>query len=305
MKRLLHLPVLICLLVSFTKDLTAQFIKDVAGISVTAHGKSQFSDLPEGSGLTGNKFSYNTFDAWLSAPPLRIGKTQLFPNVSYRRMDFSFDRENTQHLYQLDKIHEIKAVIIVRHPIAAKWSVLGILIPTAASDFKNSLSADDLIADGIYGVARRFGKRANLEVGVGVHVMYSFREFLVTPGISVDYKSNNGKWTGQFYWPRLNVVYNVSPNTQAGIAGSIDWTKYNLKNFTDFEGREIDYARFSAIHAGVQFNQRLYKNLWLGVQGGISLSGSYKLFSPGHDTIRNFSVDNTAYGKAMITYRLK
>lgn len=305
MKRLLHLPVLICLLVSYTKDLPAQFIKDAAGVSMTAHGESQFNDLPEGSDVKDHKFRYNTFDAWLSLPPLRIGKTQLFPNISYRMMDFSFDKTNTPSLYQLDKIHEVKAVIIVRHPIAAKWSVLGILIPTVASDLKSSLSSDDLIADGIYGVARRFGKHANLEVGVGVHVMYSFREFLVTPGVSIDYKSNNGKWIGQFYWPRLNVVYNVTPNTQAGIAGSIDWTKYNLKNFTDVEGNELDYAQFSSIHAGVQFNQRIYKNLWFGVQGGISLFGSYKLFNPGHDTIRNFSVDNTVYGKAMITYRLK
>ncbi|NML39948.1 hypothetical protein HHL17_22295 [Chitinophaga sp. G-6-1-13] len=305
MKRLLHQSLLISLLVFYSNDIFAQSVKDVAGVSVTAHGESQFNDLPEGSGLHGNKFKYNTYDAWLSLPPMHFGKTQLFTNINYRLMDFSFDQKNTQDLYRLDKIHEIKAVMIVRHPIAKKWSVLGILIPTVASDFKSSFSSDDLIVDGIYGVSKRFGKKSNLEVGFGLHVMYSFQEFLFTPGISVDYKSNNGKWTGQFYWPRLNVAYNLTPHTQVGIAGSIDWTRYNLKNYTDFEGKEVDYAQFSTIHAGIQFNQRIYKNLWFQLQGGMGLFGSYKLFSPGHDTIRNFSIDNTAYGKAMITYRLK
>ncbi|WP_212005298.1 DUF6268 family outer membrane beta-barrel protein [Chitinophaga sp. HK235] len=305
MKSLLRQSILVVSLTLFSNHIFAQSIKDLAGVSFTTHTESQFNDLPEGSGLGGNKFKYNTYDAWLPLPPLHFGKTEIFSNVNYRLMDFSFDRSATQHLYQLDKIHEVKAVMIVRHPIARKWSVLGILIPTLASDFKSSLSSDDLIVDGIYGVSKKFGKHSNLEIGMGVHVMYSFREFLITPGISVDYRSNNGKWIGQFYWPRLNVVYNLSQNTQVGIAGSIDWTKYNLKNYTDFEGKEIDYAQFSTIHAGVQFNQRIYKNLWFQLQGGMGLFGSYKLFSPQHDTIRNFGVDNTVYGKAMITYRLK
>jgi Domain of unknown function (DUF6268) len=300
-----QLSLLFTLTILFSNHIYSQFIKDVAGISVTTHADTKLNDLPSESGLKENKFKYTTYDAWLPLPPLHIGKTLILSNINYRLMDFNVDKTSSQNIYQLDKIHEIKAVVVVRHPIDAKWSLLGIIIPTVAADFKSALSSEDLILDGIYGVSKKFGKQGNLEIGFGVHAMYSFRQILVTPGISIDYKSNNGKWTGQFYWPRLNVAYNLSKNTQVGIAGSIDWTRYNLKDYTDFQGKKIDYAQFSSIHAGLQFNQRIYKNFWVQLQGGVGLFNSYKLFNGNHDTIRNFSIDNMAYGKAMITYRIK
>lgn len=300
-----QLSCLFTLTILFSHNIYSQVIKDVAGIAVTTHSETKFSDLPSESGFKGNKFKYTTYDAWLPLPPLHIGKTLILSNINYRLMDFNIDKTTSQNIYQLDKIHEVKAVVVVRHPIAPRWSLLGIIIPTVASDFKSSLSSEDLIVDGIYGVAKKFGKQKNLEIGLGVHAMYSFQQILITPGVSIDYKSNNGKWVGQFYWPRLNVAYNLSKNTQVGIAGSIDWTKYNLKDYTDFQGKKIDYAQFSSIHAGLQFNQRIYKNFWVQLQGGVGLFNSYKLFNANHDTIRNFSIDNMAYGKAMITYRIK
>ncbi|PSL46138.1 hypothetical protein CLV51_103114 [Chitinophaga niastensis] len=305
MKNLLRLFLLIFLYILFPNKILAQFIKDIAGVAVTIHAESKFNNVPSGSSLIGTKFKYNSYDACLPLPPLHFGKTLIFSNINYRLMDFSFDKETTPNPYHIDKIHELKAVVIIRHPISTKWSLLGVIIPTVASDFKNSFSGDDLMLDGIYGVSKKFGKHANLEIGLGVHAMYSFHELLITPGVSIDYKSNNGKWIGQFYWPRLNVVYNLSKNTQVGIAGSIDWTKYNLKSYTDFQGKEINYAQFSTIHAGLQFNQRIYNNFWIQVQGGMGLFNSYKLFNSNHDTIRNFSIDNMAYGKVMLTYRIK
>lgn len=261
----------ITLTLLFSSESYSQIIQDVGGIAVTAHSKATFKDLPSGSSLSENKFQLNTYDAWLPVPPFKIGRTSIFSNLNYRLMDFHYDNKTIDDPNRIDKIHEIKSVIIIRRPIADKWSVLAIAMPTLASDFKKSVSFDDLILDGILGVSKRFGSQSNLEIGMGVHALYSFGETLITPGISVDYRSTNNKWLAQFYWPRLNVLYNVSANTQVGLAGSIDWTRFKLKNYQGYNGKEVDYAQFSTIHGGLQVHQRLIGGIWLQVQGGVGL----------------------------------
>lgn len=282
----------------------SQIIQDVGGIAATVHSKANFKDLPPESSLSGNKFQLNTYDVWLPIPPVKISRTSIFSNLNYRLMDFNYDNETIDDPNRIERIHEIKSVIIIRHPISSKWSILGIAMPTLATDFKKSLSFDDLILDGILGVSKKFGTASNLEIGFGVHALHSFGETLITPGISIDYRSTNNKWLAQFYWPRLNVLYNVSPNTQVGLAGSIDWTRFNLKNYRRYSGKEVDYAQFSTIHGGLQVHQHLMGGVWLQVQGGMGLLNRYELFDSTQKTVNDFAISNMAYGKAALSYRI-
>lgn len=135
--------------------------------------------------------------------------------------------------------------------------------------------------------------------------MYSFGEFMVTPGISVDYRSTDKKWVAQFYWPRLNILRNISKNTQFGFAASIDWTKYNVKNYTDFQGNQIDYAQYSTIRSGIQFNQKLFGSVWLQLQGGVGFANSYKLYDSKNECVRDFGFDTKPYGRLTLSYRIK
>lgn len=288
----------------FSNKSQGQIIQDVAGIAATVHTKANFKDAPSENSLSGNKFQLNTYDIWLPLPPLKIGKTSVFSNLNYRMMDFNYENNSIEDPNRPERIQEIKSVIIVRHPISSKWSILGIAMPTVASNFKKPVSFDDLILDGILGLSKKFGTESNLEIGLGVHVLHSFGETLVTPGISIDYRSTNKKWLAQFYWPRLNVLYNVSPNTQIGLAGSIDWTRFNLKNYKGYNGKEVDYAQFSTIHGGLQIHQRLAGNIWLQAQAGMGALNRYELFDTNQKTIHDFSISNMAYGKATITYRI-
>ncbi|QIH32714.1 DUF6268 family outer membrane beta-barrel protein [Sphingobacterium sp. DR205] len=288
----------------FSNKSNSQIIQDVGGIATTVHGKANFKDLPSESSLSGNKFQLKTYDAWLPIPPLKIGRTSVFSNLNYRLMDFNYGNETIEDPNRIERIHEIKSVIIIRHPISGKWSILGIAMPTLATDFKKSLSLDDLILDGILGVSKKFGAESNLEIGFGVHALHSFGETLITPGISIDYRSPNNKWLAQFYWPRLNVLYSVSANTQVGLAGSIDWTRFNLKNYRGYSGKEVDYAQFSTIHGGLQVHQRLIGRIWLQVQGGMGLLNRYELFDINQKTVNDFSISNMAYGKAALSYRI-
>ena len=286
----------------FINNSYSQLIQDIGGIAVTSHNKADFKDFPSESLSSANKFQLNTYDAWLSVPPVNIGKTSIFTNLNYRLMDFNYDDNTIDDPNRIGRIQEIKSTIIIQHPISRKWSVMAIAMPTLAGE--KSVSFDDLILDGILGVSKKIGSESNLEIGFGVHALYSFGETLITPGITVDYRSTNNKWLAQFYWPRLNVLYNVSSNTQVGLAGSIDWTRFNLKNYRGYNDREIDYAQFSTIHGGLQIHQRLIGGLWLQAQGGMGLLNSYELYDTNQKTVNKFSISNMAYGKAALTYRI-
>ena len=281
----------------------SQIIDDIGGIGLTSHTKVSFKDMPSSDTNPDTKFQLNTFDAWIPLPPVTIGKTTIFSNLNYRYMDFNYDNNQVESPDQIQKIQEIKSVIIVRHPIAPKWSILAIAMPTLASDTKRGISTEDLILDGILGVSKRFGRNNNLEIGFGVHAMYSYGDLLITPGISIDYHSNDNKWLAQFYWPRLNVLYSLTPKTQVGIAGSIDWTRFNLKNYIS-KDKEVDYAQFSSIHAGLQVHQQLFKNITLQVQAGMGLGNSYELFDTNQKTVTKYSISTMPYAKISLSYRM-
>lgn len=196
----------LCLIASFTiffsNRIHAQIIQDIGGISVTSHSKATFRDLPLESPDPENKFRLNTYDAWIPIPPVRIGKTSIFGNLNYRLMDFNYDN-NIEDPNRLKRIQEIKPTIIIRHPISEKWSVLAIAMPALAGE--KSVSIDNLVLDGILGVSKKFGPESNFEIGVGVHALHSFGETLITPGISIDYRSTDNKWLAQFYLSLIHI----------------------------------------------------------------------------------------------------
>lgn len=289
----------------YTHDSYSQIIQDVGGVSFTAHAKATFKDMPSSGDNQDTKFQLNTYDAWLPLPPVTIGKTTIFSNLNYRLMDFNYDNNSTDDPNHIQKIQETKSVIIVRRPVTTRWSILGIIMPTLASDTKTKISFDDFYMDGILGVSRRFGPHSNLEIDLGVHVMYSYGETIVTPGISIDYRSTDDKWLAQFYWPRLNVLYSITPRTQVGFAGSIDWTRFNLKNYTHKqENKEVDYAQFSTVHFGLQAHQQVFKGLTLQVQAGMGLINSYELYDSNQKSINKYSVSSLPYTKISLSYRI-
>lgn len=301
----LSLSLIALAFILYTPDSYSQIIQDVGGVSFTVHAKATFKDMPSESDNSDTKFRLSTYDAWLPLPPVTLGKTTIFSNLNYRLMDFKYDDNKIDNPNHLQKIQEMKSVIIIRRPISTRWSILGILMPTLASDTKTKISFDALYMDGILGVSRRFGSHSNVEIGLGVHVMYSYGETIITPGISIDYRSTDDKWLAQFYWPRLNVLYRVTPITQLGFAGSIDWTRMNLTNYIHKqENKEVDYAQFSTVHFGLQVHQKITKGITLQLQGGMGLINSYELYDSNQKSIKKYAVSNLPYAKITLSYRI-
>lgn len=301
----LNLALVALVFILYTQDSYSQIIQDVGGVSVTVHAKATFKGMPSERDHADTQFQLNTYDAWLPLPPVTLGKTTIFSNLTYRLMDFKYDGTETDKPNYIQEIQEIKPIIIIRRPISKSWSLLGILMPTLASDTKTKISFDALYMDGIVGVSRRFGRHSNLEIGFGVHLMYSYGETIITPGISIDYRSADDTWLAQFYWPRLNILYRVAPRTQIGFTGSIDWTRVNLTNYLhEQKNKEVDYAQFSTVHFGLQVHQKITQGLTLQLQGGMGLINSYELYDSNQKSIKKYAVSNLPYAKITLSYRI-
>jgi hypothetical protein len=283
----------------------AQLYQDAGGVAITVHSKSEVKALPNGSPLSRREFFFNTYDIWAPLPFFKVGKAEVFSTLNYRMVDISYDQNIAFDSNRPDKIHEVKSVIYVKYPLSKSWSVVGLAMPSLASDFKGSLSNHDVVLQGALALTRKINIASDLEIGLGLFATYVFGELQFIPAFILNYESANGKWIGQAYWPRFSMLYNINKNSQVGFAASIDGTEYNLKSYIDLQGEFVDNADFTIIHTGPQYNRRVYKDIWLQVQGGIAFGNQYQLFDSENTEITNgdYSLKGMTYAKVMMTYR--
>lgn len=284
----------------------AQLYQDAGGIAYTIHSKSELSKVLPSSPLANRKFSFNTVDIWVPLPITHIGKVEVFGTVNYQMIDISYD-ELPLDPNRPEKIYDLKSVIFARYHLKNNWSILALALPTIATDFKESFSGNDVLLQGAIALTRKLKIKSDLTIGLGIFSTYVFGETQIIPAFTIDYKSANGKWIGQGYWPRFNFFRNLNDNAQLGIAISIDGSNYNLKNYTNNNGQEIDNAKFSVVHTGLQFNHRLAGNFWVQLQGGIAINNTYQLSDKKVKTVidGDYSLKEMAYAKTMVTYRFK
>jgi Domain of unknown function (DUF6268) len=303
MKKLILLT--ISLLLLHCNIVLAQLYQDAGGVAITVHSKSEIKTLPNGSPLTGRKFSFITYDIWTPFPFFKVGKAEVFSTLNYRMLDINYDQNISLDPNRPDKIHEVKSVIFIKYPLAKSWSLVGLAMPSLASDFRAPICNDDVLLQGALAITKKIGIASDLEIGLGLFATYVFGELQFIPAFTLNYESANGKWIGQAYWPRFSMLYNVNKNSQFGFAASIDGTEYNLKNYIDLQGESIDNADFTIIHTGLQYNRRMYKDFWLQVQGGIAMGNQYQLFDSNNEEIVNadYSLKDMTYAKVMMTYR--
>lgn len=307
-----HNLYLLILTISVFNAVEAQTIRDLMGVSYTHFNSTKFSQTPINSEYNDNSFTIGAYDIWFSGKPLKIKKSTIYSNFLFRNIHFNYNNEINDE-YKLDDIYELKATFVYNQPLSTRLFLVGIVIPNLASDFKNSLSANDIIVDGIINVGRKFGNNKNFQFALGPHFFYGYGELLITPAITLDYKSNNGKWLANIYWPRINITREINKNIQLGVVGTIDYIPFKLKQGVIQAGTSIDHAQFNNYRAGVQYNHRLFSKIWLGVQAGYSFGSDYSMYTsnpnfsivvPKNEAVSTTKIENTTYAKCMITYKL-
>lgn len=297
----IYIVVFICL--TKISNLNAQIIEDIGGITYTIYENGEVKNSTE---LNNRSFSFSSIDAWIPIPELKIGKTSVFSNLNYRYLAIEYANDQALFSYRPNSLQEIKSTIFIDHSINKDWSIFGMVIPSLASDFRGEISSNDFLIQGGFAVMKKLKSKSNLKVGVGVFASYVFGEITYLPSLVMDYKSANGKWIAQAYWPKFNVLRNLKSNWQVGVAASIEGTQYNVKNFIAPSGSEVDYAEYSIIQTGIQINKKLYKSIWMQLQTGYAYNNKYILFDKNSNKIENgdYSLENLFYGKILVTYRL-
>jgi hypothetical protein len=304
MKRNIMLMVL--LMVMFNTDtLLAQLYQDAAGISTTIRSSSELRKNTHADSLQNRSFRFRSVDIWAPLPITKIGRNDFFATVNFHQSEITYANQQAIDATRPERIYDIKTFMMMRVPLNKSLGLLLIAMPTLSSDFRERFSTDDFIMQGAVVLNKKIKSASDLELGVGIFTTYIFGEAILLPAITFDYKSANGKWLAQGYWPRFTFLRNINQNNQLGLAISIDGSRYNIQNFISDDNEQVEMAEFSIIHTGLQYNRKIFKNIWSQLQTGIAFNNQYNLVDRDLNTIKNgdYSLENMAYSKLMITYR--
>ena len=137
--------VLVISIAPLAGQLNAQTFEDVMGIRYNWYPMTKMKNLDDGHVLKDSKIGIDIFDFWLSVPIIDVGKTKIYSQVSYGRLQFHYDDQFATFVNRPDILHEIKVLFVMENSISDLWSVIGTFIPSINSDLDDGLGKDDIL----------------------------------------------------------------------------------------------------------------------------------------------------------------
>jgi hypothetical protein len=142
------------------------------------------------------------------------------------------------------KLHTVNYSFMVAHKINEKWSFIGVVKPTLASDFKADLSTDDVVIQSLAFFIHKFN--SNLKFGGGLAYTTRFGDPLVIPVFPIRY-SNNKHNINTLLPIRFLYNYKLYPDLSIGLKALINGANFNIQGHTQnsIEVNKINYTRIS------------------------------------------------------------
>lgn len=147
-----------------------------------------------------------------------------------------------------------------------KWTLVGLVTPTLASDFDEKTSFDDFILQSSVMATKRASE--NMEYGFGVAYSTRFGRALVIPLLTYTYVKNN--WHHEAVLPAYLASYYSFNKFDAGLKLSIFGNLYNSNNSAASD-LELDKLGYSRINIGPAVRMCVYKSIYANINTGITV----------------------------------
>ena len=121
--------------------------------------------------------------------PLKEKKLYLLNKIHYSYFKYDTKLESTA-LSNKEDFHSIAYTVGIIKILPRRWQLIANLTPTIASDFKESLSSDDLVIQTSILAMKRSG--IHFEYGFGLSHTTRFGNAFIVPIVNLTYKKN--KW---------------------------------------------------------------------------------------------------------------
>ena len=226
------------------------------------------------------------------AAPIIEKKLYLFNNLRYT--NFTYDAVfDSADLNTTKNFHAIAYTAGFIKVLPKRWKLIFNFTPTIASDFKESLSSDDILIQASTLVTKR--SSPYFEYGFGLAYTNSLGNPTAVPVINMTYKKN--KWKTLIALPAyLSQYYMFNENTQLGLKFAIYGNLYNSEALNSFSSSyELNRVSYSRINIGPDFQTKLFKDFYLHIGTGIALRNILEFQDNDLNTELDFNVDNKFY----------
>ncbi len=199
------------------------------------------------------------------ALPLKKEGSYFYSGLDYIYVNSITDSNITERYYN----NRYKAFTFNVGMITAfknKWSLLAILSPTVASDFKESLGNDDVML----GISAIITKRYNtyFEYGIGFSFNTRFKYEMYLPLLSLQYKKNHHELSTLL--PLQFSTYYCFKRYKLGFEGRLFENFYNADDQLA-KSINMDKFGFSKVNFGPKLQVQLHHALYFNMAGGITV----------------------------------
>lgn len=242
----------------------------LAGLEYFSYPKVKFKD-----DASGNKASFNEAGAFVSFPKmLKDKKTILINGIQYGAVQTTIYDNNlsTENEMTFQKISYSFTYI---HRYNDKWTFIGRLSPTLASDFVDKLSGDDFILQGSAMVTKKYNEK--VIGGAGLIYTMRFGKPLLFPAIQYQYKS--GRHALNAYLPIfVNYVYQTGREDKIGLGfrAAVNGANFNASSKSFSSDTQMDRFNYARANIGPFVNYQLTKTLLVEASGGLSTMRMYQ-----------------------------
>jgi len=268
-----------------------------------------------GQDVMGISFNYETFpsvnladpktnakdlkiqtDSWSmgAAFPLMFaeGKIMVLNKIQYKRVDFSY--KNFLTGTKVNQAQSIKFTSFIIDSLSEKWSLIVVMTPGLASDFKGSLTMDDFTLEAVLGFVRKYSK--TFQLGFGLAYVRDFGSPIPMPFIYIDWNiSSNLKLSG-LVPVDLALTYKLNPMVDFGLAMKVRGDRYHgdPDKFKPTKNPQMEYSEgtlspFIKIH--------FLDWIHLNIEGGYAVYRNFE-FLDGNESAESYDLEKTGYLRA-------
>jgi len=282
--------VLALFIVGINSQLIAQ---DVMGIS---YSYENFPSVKLADPITGDEDYEIQASSWSvgAAFPLQFadGKILMLNNIVYKRVDFSH-KNYPQGGSGIDQAQSVQYTAFVIDSLSETWSLIVVMTPGLASDFRGDLSMDDFTLQAVFGFIKKYSEK--FQLGFGLAYIRDFGSPIPLPFLYIDWKIADKLSFGGLVPMDMKLKYELSKGFDLGVSMKVRGDRYhgNPDDY-DVDNPQLEYSEgtlspFVQIH----FTEWMHLN----VEGGFAVYRNFE-FLDGNKSKGSYDLEPTSYLRA-------
>ncbi len=221
------------------------------------------------------------------------GKIMILNQLSYRNVAFQYKNLGSEAdiAYNLDRAISINYTAFMLDSLSEKWTMVAVLIPGLASDFKaDKLTGDDFTLQAIFGYIRKYSKQ--FQLGLGLAYMRDFGRPLPMPFIYFDW-NNGAKLSASGLVPMdMTAVYKLHPMIDLMLAFRV----FGDRHHGDPDIFSVDNPQLEYSEGTLSPSVNIHVKQWLhiGFEAGYAAYRNLR-FLDGDEEAGSYDLEKTAY----------